>query len=142
MTNTTMEKFGYPDRLIGELTSWAVLLRPMQATLGSLVLICREEATSLGELSEQASREFGIACSRLEALLSAAFSPDKFNYLALMMIDPHVHFHVLPRYETERTFQDRTFIDANWPKPPDLFEPIQFSEEQMADLLTTLRKHW
>lgn len=142
MTNSTMENFGYPDNCVGESGSWVVLLRPSQITLGSLLLICREDVTSLGAISEQASREFGSVCARLESLLSTVFAPDKFNYLALMMIDPHVHYHVLPRYESERTFAGRSFADSNWPKPPNLFEPLDMSADEMNELLETFRKHW
>ena len=41
--NATMKKFGYPDTLIKEYSHWAVLLRPQQATLGALVLVCKDE---------------------------------------------------------------------------------------------------
>jgi len=36
----------------------------------------------------------------------------------LMMVDPDVHFHVLPRYENPREFGGRTHNDRFWPKPP------------------------
>ena len=38
MANATMRKFGYPETLIRQWDHWAVLLRPAQVTLGSLVL--------------------------------------------------------------------------------------------------------
>jgi len=34
MTNTTLDKFGYPGTLIEDGPRWAVLLRPAQVTLG------------------------------------------------------------------------------------------------------------
>jgi diadenosine tetraphosphate (Ap4A) HIT family hydrolase len=51
----------------------------------------------------------------------AAFRPyDKINYLMLMMVDPDVHFHVMPRYGSPQTFEAVEFPDAGWPGPPQL----------------------
>ena len=33
------------------------------------------------------------------------------NYLMLMMVDPHVHFHVIPRYAAPQRFEDVDFPD-------------------------------
>ncbi len=52
--NATMEKFGYPDTLIREYENWVVLLRPQQATLGALVLICKESVDALSSISVEA----------------------------------------------------------------------------------------
>ncbi len=38
----------------------------------------------------------------------------------LMMVDPHVHFHVIPRYDGDRAWDGVEFADAGWPGPPDL----------------------
>ena len=37
-------------------------------------------------------------CRLLESTLRAQLGMDKINYLALMMVDPAVHFHAIPRY--------------------------------------------
>jgi diadenosine tetraphosphate (Ap4A) HIT family hydrolase len=40
------------------------------------------------------------------------------NYLMLMMVDHHVHFHALPRYDGPREFAGLTWIDGGWPALP------------------------
>ena len=45
----------------------------------------------------------------IERALRATFDHQKINYLALMMVDPHVHFHVIPRYSGSREFEGSTF---------------------------------
>jgi diadenosine tetraphosphate (Ap4A) HIT family hydrolase len=40
-----------------------------------------------------------------------------------MMVDAHLHFHVLPRYSKEQTFNNVSFIDKGWPKLPELTAP-------------------
>ncbi len=118
--NSTIRKFGYPDSCVKEFERWVVLLRPQQVTIGALVLACKEHATAFSEISPEAMVELHQALVQVERALRAAFAYDKINYLMLMMVDPDVHFHVLPRYAKERVFQGQTYSDHAWPRPPDL----------------------
>lgn len=118
--NATMKKFGYPETLIREYKHWVVLLRPQQATLGALVLVCKDEAGAFSEISLAAFSELKVVTSAIERHLGRCFSYDKINYLMLMMIDKDVHFHVLPRYAESRVFDQIEFEDPGWPGPPDL----------------------
>ena len=116
--NVTAVKFGHPDSMLAEFPHWLVLLRPAQVTLGSLVLVCKEEAERFGDISPEASRELQQVTARIEAVLTDTFQYDKINYLMLMMVDPDVHFHVLPRYAEKRSYEGLTFKDDAWPGPP------------------------
>ena len=118
--NETIVKFGWPASVIAEFAHWLVLLRPAQPTLGSLVLAAKSEATAFGDLPAEAHAELKIVTGAIEAALRAAVGYQKINYLMLMMVDPHVHFHVLPRYEGERSGGGMTVRDAGWPGQPDL----------------------
>jgi len=118
--NQTMEKFGYPETLIREYNSWSVQLRPKQATLGALVAICKEPVVSFGQLSSAAFAELQQLSGDIEAALGASFGYAKINYLMLMMTDPDVHFHVLPRYPQAQEFHGIGFVDPGWPGPPDI----------------------
>ena len=120
MANATMERFGYPGSLIREYEHWAVLLRPAQVTLGSLVLASKSDATAFGQLPEGAHAELAAATRDIEAMLTSVVAYDRINYLMLMMVDPHVHFHIFPRYEGSRSLGSLTLRDAGWPGPPDL----------------------
>jgi diadenosine tetraphosphate (Ap4A) HIT family hydrolase len=140
--NTTISKFGYPSSLLHEYRSWVVLLRPAQPTLGSLVLACKEDATSLGSVSSAAYAELSTAIADLERALRQAFYFRKINYLALMMVDPHVHFHVIPRYSEPREFDGARCEDAAWPKPPDLSSTLALSAAQMTTLHAKLLTAW
>ena len=137
--NATAEKFGYPASLLGDYDHWAVLLRPAQVTLGSLVLICKEEASRFGEIGPAASAELHRVSARIEGALGDAFQNDKINYLMLMMVDPDVHFHVLPRYESARSFAGSEFRDRFWPGPPDITSRLELDEAQMTALRDELR---
>lgn len=140
--NQTMRTFGHPASVVAEYDHWAVLLRPQQATLGALVLACREEAIAFSAVSPAASSELGAIVHDIEAALAAAFAYEKINYLMLMMVDPHVHFHVLPRYAAPREFAGVTFTDPGWPRLPDLGNAPSVSDECRAALMTALRASW
>lgn len=127
--NATIEKFGWPATLVAEFAHWVVLVRPAQPTLGSLVLAAKGEATAFGDLAAEAHAELAVVTRRIEAALGKAVGYQKINYLMLMMVDPHVHFHVIPRYEGERSGGGLTVADKGWPGQPDLSQAIKLDSE-------------
>ena len=140
--NATIEKFGHPATLIAEYEHWVVLLRPAQPTLGALVLAAKSDATAFGDLPAEAHAELKVATAAIEAALSQAVSYAKINYLMLMMVDPHVHFHVLPRYEGERSGAGLTVADAGWPAQPDLGAAVKLDDAQVAALTDWLKPYF
>lgn len=137
--NATMAKFGYPESLIREYDHWVVLLRPQQVTLGALVLICKEDADALSNISVEAFAELKEVTTVLESGLKGCFKYDKINYLMLMMVDPDVHFHILPRYSVSRVFDQREFADPGWPGPPDLGKANDVGDLVKLQLIETLK---
>ena len=138
MTNETMRKFGYPETLIAELRHWAVLVRPAQVTLGSLVLASTSEATRYGDLPAEAFAEQADAVKAIEKALTSFCGYERLNYLMLMMVDPNVHFHVIPRYEGSREWNALTFADEGWPGPPQLQSAQKLEPAQIAALRDAL----
>jgi diadenosine tetraphosphate (Ap4A) HIT family hydrolase len=78
----------------------------------------------------------------IEGRVCDAVGYAKINYLMLMMVDRNVHFHVVPRYEGERSAAGVTVRDAGWPKAPVLGEAVELSAEQIATLVGWLRSGW
>ena len=118
--NATMRKFGAPQTIIRSFHYWSVMLRPAQATLGALVLAAHEPAQAFSQLSPASFTELHSVTGQIESALTKAFHYDKINYLMLMMVDPDVHFHVIPRYAQPKPFAGMEFIDAGWPAMPNL----------------------
>ncbi len=139
--NETIVKFGYPATCIYEWQHWILLLRQAQPTLGSCILLAKGDETEFGALCPAAFAELGTCIAGIEAMLSNAMHYDKINYLMLMMVDPHVHFHVIPRFAGIRVWHDVAFIDAGWPKTPDLSSAISLDAGQIGDLVIELRRH-
>jgi diadenosine tetraphosphate (Ap4A) HIT family hydrolase len=138
--NATMAKFGFPQSLIKEYDHWSVLLRPQQATLASLVLAAKSDATAFSDLPPAAFAEMSGVVRDIEGSLKRFAPYDRINYLMLMMVDPHVHFHVLPRYAVTQAFDGVQFSDGGWPGPPDLKSAAPISETARTNLLWTLQQ--
>ncbi|MBA3525930.1 MAG: HIT family protein [Sphingomonas sp.] len=139
MSNETMRKFGYPQTLIREFGHWAVLVRPAQVTLGSLVLASTSEATRYGDLAVEAFTEQAEAVRAIERALTSFCKYEQINYLMLMMVDPNVHFHVIPRYSGSRDWNGQAFSDEGWPGPPQLQSARKLEAGEMAAMVKALK---
>ena len=140
--NDTIRRFGFPDTLIAEYGHWVVLLRPEQPTLGSLVLAAKSDATAFSALEPAAFAELATVTWHIESALERAVAYTRINYLMLMMVDPHVHFHVLPRYEGSRSEAGVMVPDKGWPKAPALGEAVALTPAQIDALATWLKSFW
>lgn len=136
--NPTILSFAYPDSLIREFEHWVVLVRPDQITLGSLVLAAKGNATAYGDLPREAFAEQGEIVEAIERALRSFCAYEKINYLMLMMVDPNVHFHVIPRYSQPRRWNGLEFPDTGWPGPPQLGDAVQLSGQQIATFVAEL----
>ena len=112
------EKFLVEPLTICETQYWIWSLRPVQATLGAGILSLRRYCERFSDITPAEGADLAGMVGRIERALSAVFAYEKINYLMLMMVDPHLHYHVLPRYAAPRTFAGITFVDAGWPAQP------------------------
>jgi diadenosine tetraphosphate (Ap4A) HIT family hydrolase len=142
MPNQTMTRFGYPDTLIREYDHWVLLLRETQVTLGSLILCSSSDETAFSSLPAGAFAEMGEVVNDIERALGEALRYDKINYLMLMMVDPNVHFHVFPRYATERSACGLTMNDAGWPAAPKLDVSRELTPSERDALCQHIRDFW
>ncbi|HJU77748.1 MAG TPA: HIT family protein [Sphingomicrobium sp.] len=140
--NPTIEKFGYPGTLLCEFDHWVVLLRPAQVTLGSLVLAAKSDATAYSRLPDDAFTEQAKAIRAIDAALAAFSNYERINYLMLMMVDPNVHFHVIPRYSSARSWNSIEFPDSGWPGPPQLGSAVTLSSDQIGEMVRELRTNF
>jgi diadenosine tetraphosphate (Ap4A) HIT family hydrolase len=136
--NPTIQKFGYPATQLREFEHWLVLLRPAQVTLGSLVLAAKSDTTAYSQLPREAFAEQAEAVAAIEAVLAEFCAYERINYLMLMMIDPDVHFHVIPRYSVPRRWSGIEFPDAGWPGPPQLGSAVVLDDPKIDELVNLL----
>lgn len=142
MPNATELKFGDPDTRIAQSRYWTALLRPRQPTLGSLVLVCREDVQAFSALGTEAFADLQHMVRGAEAALREVVAYERINYLMLMMVDPDVHFHVIPRYQAPRQFGGIAFPDAGWPGPPALEPAIALPAAEREALRARIALAW
>lgn len=140
--NATMRKFGAPQTIIRSYRHWSALLRPAQATLGALVLAAHEPASAFSQLSAASFSELHQVTRDIETALTEAFHYDKINYLMLMMVDPDVHFHVLPRYAQTRPFAGLAFADTGWPAVPNLGQVTATDAAINQQIIDHIKSYW
>ena len=137
--NATIKKFGYPATLVRDYRHWVLLVRPAQVTAGSLILAAKGDATAYGDLPIDAFTEQGSIVAELEQMLRRVIKMDKINYLILMMVDPHVHFHIFPRYRGTRSFAGLVLTDHGWPGPPDLKSAVELDSAAIGQAVEAFR---
>lgn len=130
------EKFKVNDLLIIETDYWRWSVRPIQCTLGAGILSLKRPAETMSELTSEEGADLVAIIKVIESTLKKAFNMEKMNYIMLMMVDLHIHYHVVPRYSKELTFADKCFKDLGWPKPP-----VLDTEALDVDVLTQIRDY-
>jgi len=114
------EKFRLSELVIAETELWRWSVRPDQSTVGAGVLSAKRALEAFSEITEEESADLGKIVKLIERTLKKTFSYNRINYLMLMMVDFHVHFHVIPRYDRDIDFAGITWKDKGWPTPPIL----------------------
>ena len=137
--NTTLKAFQYPKMLIKEYENWCLLIRKKQVTLGSLVLICKENATAFSDISKGSSEELYIIIKEIEKNLWELYKNEKINYLMLMMVDPNVHYHIIPRFSKSINTLGRKFKDYSWPYAPDLTKHNEVDDKTLKNIKIQLK---
>ena len=124
MNSEFKEKFRLEELELLNFDYWMVSVRPKQPTIGSLVISLKRDCKNVGDLKREESEQLAFVFSKVESLLKSVFSYDKINYLCLMMVDEHVHFHAIPRYKSAIEFKEETYTDPSWPGAIDISKII------------------
>lgn len=111
-------KFRVDELTIYKNNSWTWSLRPAQPTLGSGILSLNRFALHLSDTSAEEMKDLGEMIQVIERTTRQVFDYDIMNYLMLMMVDRHVHYHVIPRYNQLKPFVDVDWVDNGWPGIP------------------------
>lgn len=140
--NVTLKRFGYPASIVKEFEHWVVLIRPVQTTPLNCIVAARAEVTSLGGLTPSAGAELPLVMGSFESTVKRIAPAVKFNYLALMMVDPNPHFHAIPRYAAPLKLDGRSYGDIAYPKPPDVLQGLEIDSATLERWRALLAAHW
>ena len=130
------EKFRVDELKVLEIGAWSWSVRPTQPTLGSGILSLNRYALHLSDVTPEEMADLGELIVQLEKTVKTIFNYNIMNYLMLMMVDHHVHYHVIPRYNGIRQFAGFEWVDNGWPALPVLGDS-QFKDD--TDILQTIK---
>ena len=68
------------------------------------------------DLNQSELNEYLHAVQEYETAIRKSFKPERINHLMLGNVEPHVHYHMMPRYSSQIKFAGLTFEDSNYPK--------------------------
>ncbi len=103
-----------PESVVDRRGSWTLALNRNQNLLGKSILVLDRPCTAVADLSSGEWAELRAGIGRATNALTTLYQPDQFNYAFLMNVDAQVHLHIIPRYQTPRTWHGLEFVDPNW----------------------------
>ena len=125
--------------VVREADHWTLVLNENQATLGRVFLALRRHETDALALTPAEQADLWVLASEAKQALSALFAPDHFNYMLLMNLTSHVHFHLFPRYAAPREFAGQTWTDSRYGDHYDPAEMRLVDDATAGVLIATLR---
>lgn len=119
------------DHCIADCGLMVAYLHEDQFFPGWSVLVLKEHATELFQLSMKDRRGVIEEVTRLAKALAEVFQPVKVNYALLGNQLPHMHWHVVPRLQ-----EDPAPLEAIWCVK---HEPRRLAAEELVDRLGLIR---
>jgi diadenosine tetraphosphate (Ap4A) HIT family hydrolase len=110
--------------IIWESEYWKVIIHEDQQYLGRAIVSAKNrERPTLASLTSEEWLDFQNVVNDFEQALRSAFGAELFNWSCLMNVafqndppDPHVHWHVRPRYRQPVVFAGLQFHDEDFGK--------------------------
>ena len=125
--------------VVRESDHWTLVLNENQATLGRVFLALNRHETDVLALTLNEQAELWALASEAKRALNALFAPDHYNYMFLMNLTPHVHFHLFPRYAGPREFAGQTWADSRFGDHYDPAEARPIDDATAEALIAALR---
>ncbi|MBI2075106.1 MAG: HIT family protein [Candidatus Harrisonbacteria bacterium] len=127
------------ENFIFETPFWKVFLAPEQSYLGRSMIVLKRHAGSLSDLTVEELVDFGGAVKKIEAAAKKAFHAIMFNWTCMMndmyraaKADPHVHWHVRPRYNRAIEISGTRFTDSEFGQ--------HYNRDRMQEVPSDVRK--
>jgi diadenosine tetraphosphate (Ap4A) HIT family hydrolase len=121
-----------PDMRIAELEQCYVLLNRDQFFPGYCFVLTKSHVTELFHLDKTVRGTVIEEVNVVAEALFKAFNPAKINYELLGNMVPHMHWHVVPRFTTDKL----------WPRPiwSEPHEPQNLSPSESAERIALIQQ--
>lgn len=90
-----------PEELVCRLPHSIVLLGPWQHYEGYCIVVARTHAAELSQLPDTERMAYFEEMCKVAKALDLEFRPRKINYELLGNQEPHLHWHLFPRYASD-----------------------------------------
>jgi len=134
--------------LLSDREYWAVYLADEQDYIGRCIIILKRHCGGLPELQMPEWIEFKQIADELERCLKTALGARLCNWSCLMnsfykkdVPNPHLHFHVRPRYDKPVVLNGNVYADAEYGHHYRLSKGVSIPEEDMRELLRLLKSN-
>ena len=118
---------------------WTLVCNENQATLGRVFFALNRHETDVAALTEAELISLWAFLRETKQALTALFAPDHFNYMFLMNLTPHAHFHIFPRYAAPREFAGQSWADSRFGDHYDPDEARAVDDATLDALASALR---
>lgn len=132
-------RFSDPKLMVKQGKYWSIIFRESTTTLGNCILICNRECPTFGDLTAEEAAELPSICAWYENKIKTLYGAVKFNYLAMMMKEEFVHFHIIPRYNEPKKNYGITWVDEDWPKATKMGK-IEIPDDVKQKIINDLKK--
>jgi diadenosine tetraphosphate (Ap4A) HIT family hydrolase len=134
-------KAGTNPYFVKELQTGYVVLGDEQFYRGYTLLLCKKHVSELHQLPSKFKQMFLDEMSLVAQAVYQTFQPVKLNYELLGNCDPHLHWHLFPRYQSDPLPEKSVWsLDAKIRHDPRTRpSPAQLARDKNL-LLTTLEK--
>lgn len=129
-----------------ETNKWVVILTFDQGYLGRAYITLKEHKGDLKDLTDEEWLEFAEVVQKYENSIRNAFGAKMFNWTCLMNnafqtqpSQPHIHWHVRPRYDTDVEFGGLTFKDPKFANHYDRNQKKLLSREELKSITETMK---
>ena len=116
---------------------WILSVRPGQLTLGSMVVSSVNNNLNFTDLSLEAGSDLSSILAIAENAAKQIYGAVRINVVCLMMQDPLIHFHIIPRYDNPLVRYNVEWVDNYWPGPP-VFHALTTSEDILKSVKTDI----
>jgi diadenosine tetraphosphate (Ap4A) HIT family hydrolase len=137
-----------PKHQILETSKWTVGIGNNVAYFGRAYVTLRDHKGSLAELDRDEWDEFEVIVKRLEHAYNKLFDAVPLNWGCFMNnafrgneSNPHVHWHIFPRYRNAPEFDGQTFDDPLYGEHYDPGAERLIDENTVEKLAATLKDY-
>jgi diadenosine tetraphosphate (Ap4A) HIT family hydrolase len=117
---------------ICELNVSTVYLFKEQSYKGRCIVAYNHHVNELFELEDKELELYMKDVKKVAAAIKKAFSPDKINYGAYSDKLPHLHFHIVPKYQDGHTWGGTFEMNPG---------KVLLSDEEYTEIITAIKKN-